>query len=536
MGWSSMTGPRRVETSALLARFDGTGELRASDPSRVGSYRVLRRLGCGGMGQVYLARSPGGRAVAIKVIRPDLAEKRGFRARFAREVAAARGVNGMFTAAVVDADPDAELPWMATAFVDGPSLADAVEEHGPLPPQTVLSLAAGLAEGLQAIHQAGLVHRDLKPSNVLLASDGPRVIDFGISWVGDGSRLTDAGMTVGSPGFLSPEQARGHEVSEASDVFSLGAVLTYAATGEGPFGEGADEALMYRVVHERPDLTRVPDELRWLIESCLAKKPGYRPTVGQLLDRLAQVTAAGQQSDSTGLHDSAAWLHTASGPETGASGAGLREAGDRALEAGGSRAGMRRSGARAAAMPMTGDNLSGTYSAVPDTPGDAYTSVDAPLPGLSGLNDREPRARRLWLPLAGAAACVAVAVGSVMFLMSSSHGPGTGPANPPAFVAPPVPGTSAGAGAAGKASPAKPGHTALPPGSATSPAGGASPSSSASAAPSQSTPAGTASQAPPPSTTQPPSSGPTTPAGTTTAPAPPPSSPSRHCILGIICG
>ena len=217
----------------------GTGELLATDPLRVGPYRVLRRLGKGGMGHVYLARSPGGRAVAIKVVRPELAEQRGFRVRFAREVAAARGVSGIFTAAVVDADPDAELPWMATAYVEGPSLADAVEENGPLPPEAVLSLAAGLAEGVQAIHRAGLVHRDLKPSNVLLARDGPRVIDFGISWArGEqhGDRLTDAGMVVGSPGFLSPEQAMGREVGPASDVFSLGAVLTYAATGTGRSG------------------------------------------------------------------------------------------------------------------------------------------------------------------------------------------------------------------------------------------------------------------------------------------------------------
>ena len=242
-----------------------------------------------------------------------------FRARFAREVAAARGVSGMFTAAVVDADPEAELPWMATAYVEGPSLADAVEQHGPLPPRAVLSLAAGLAEGLQAIHRAGLVHRDLKPSNVLLANDGPRVIDFGISWAGEGNRLTDDGMTVGSPGFLSPEQACGREVNEVSDVFSLGAVLTFAATGEGPFGDGPDEALMYRVVHEPADLARVPDELRWLIESCLAKKAGYRPTVQQLLDRLTTSAPPDSVAASPGTHDSAAWLQAVAGSATGAS-------------------------------------------------------------------------------------------------------------------------------------------------------------------------------------------------------------------------
>jgi serine/threonine protein kinase len=209
-------------------------ELQAADPEWVGPYRVAGRLKTGGMAQVYLACSPGGRAVAIKVVRPEMAAHAGFRTRFAREVTAARGVSGVFTAAVVDADPDAELPWMATAYIDGPSLADAVQEQGPLPPALVLSLAAGLAEGLQAIHRAGLVHRDLKPSNVLLASDGPRVIDFGISWASEGLRLTDAGRVVGSPGFLSPEQARGRKVGPASDVFSLGAVLAYAATGSAP--------------------------------------------------------------------------------------------------------------------------------------------------------------------------------------------------------------------------------------------------------------------------------------------------------------
>jgi serine/threonine protein kinase len=197
-------------------------QLRSADPVLVGPYRLLGRLGAGGMGQVYLARSQGGRLVAIKVIRPEIAEDVEFRARFAREVAAARNVSAIFTAAVVDADPEAETPWMATMYVPGPSLAEAVEPQVPLPASSVLALAAGLAEGLQAIHAAGLVHRDLKPSNVLLAEDGPRVIDFGISRARERSTLTHTGMVIGTPGFLSPEQAMGQVVGPASDVFSRG--------------------------------------------------------------------------------------------------------------------------------------------------------------------------------------------------------------------------------------------------------------------------------------------------------------------------
>jgi len=233
-------------------------DLRSSDPASVGPYRLLGRLGAGGMGQVYLGRSPGGRLVAIKVIRPEVAEDGEFRARFAREVAAARNVSAIFTAAVIDADPDAETPWMATVYVPGPSLADAVQSQGPLPVRSVLALTAGLAEGLQAIHAAGLVHRDLKPSNVLLAEDGPRVIDFGISRARERSTLTQTGAVMGTPGFLSPEQAMGQAVGPASDVFSLGAVLAFAAMGAGPFGTGPAPTLMFRVVHEPADLSRVP--------------------------------------------------------------------------------------------------------------------------------------------------------------------------------------------------------------------------------------------------------------------------------------
>ena len=259
---------------------------QAGDPESVGPYRILGRLGAGGMGQVYLGRSAGGRLVAVKVIRPELAGEPGFRARFAREVAAARNVSGLFTALVVDADADGPVPWLATAYVPGPSLAEAVEAYGPLPAGSVSTLAAGLAEGLAAIHAAGVVHRDLKPSNVLLADDGPRVIDFGISRAMEASALTQSGTVMGSPGFMSPEQAEGGVVGPPSDVFSLGAVLTFAASGEGPFGEGSAAALIYRVVHQLPDLTRLPGQIRPLVERCLAKQPSRRPTT---TDVLAQV-------------------------------------------------------------------------------------------------------------------------------------------------------------------------------------------------------------------------------------------------------
>jgi hypothetical protein len=261
-------------------------ELQAGDPPQIGPYLLLGRLGAGGMGQVFLGRSPGGRLVAVKVIRAELAGDPGFRARFAREVVAARKVSGVFTAAVVDADPAAPLPWLVTSFVTGLSLADAVGEHGALPVASVLALAAGLAEGLGAIHAAGVVHRDLKPSNVLLAADGPRVIDFGISRAVDAPQLTRTGMVIGSPAFMSPEQVEGGAVGPASDVFSLGAVLVFAATGQGPFGPGAPTALMYRVVHGTPRLDRLPGPVRPLAERCLAKDPGQRPTAAQFLAEL----------------------------------------------------------------------------------------------------------------------------------------------------------------------------------------------------------------------------------------------------------
>ncbi len=267
----------------------GLAALQADDPRQVGSYVLLGRLGTGGMGRVYLARSPGGRQVAVKVIRPTLAEDSGFRERFAREVASARKVGGLFTAQVVDADLNSPLPWLVTAYVPGMSLAEAVERQGPLPPATVLSLAAGLAEGLNAIHRAGVIHRDLKPSNVLLAPDGPRIIDFGIASAMDATSLTGAGHMVGSPAFMSPEQAQGQQVGPASDMFSLGGVLTYAARGQGAFGTGETNALLYRVVHGTPSLDGVPGMLRPLVSRCLARDPRQRPTPAEFL---AGLTAA----------------------------------------------------------------------------------------------------------------------------------------------------------------------------------------------------------------------------------------------------
>src|SRR5580698_8743032 len=249
----------------------------------MGPYRLLGRLGDGGMGRVFLGMSVGGRPVAVKVIRTDLVADPEFRTRFRREVAAARQVSGLFTVMVVDADTDGPIPWLATAYVAGPSLAEAVNDHGPLPAASVLTLAAGLAESLAAIHAAGVVHRDLKPSNVLLAEDGPRVIDFGISRAAEATSLTSAGIVVGSPGFMSPEQAGGDDVGPASDIFSLGAVLAFAATGEGPFGTGPSEALLYRVIHNPANLDRLPDEVRPLVERCLAKEPGRRPAASDPL-------------------------------------------------------------------------------------------------------------------------------------------------------------------------------------------------------------------------------------------------------------
>lgn len=262
--------------------------LEAGDPERVGPYRIVGRLGSGGMGRVYLARSPGGRATAVKVVHEELSDDAAFRKRFGREVVAARRVTGPFTAPVVDADPDADQPWLATAHVPGVPLGTAVATHGAWPERSVRALGSGLAEALEAIHRVHVVHRDLKPSNVLLAPDGPRVIDFGISVAADDTKLTTTGAVVGSPGYLPPEQLVGREVGPAGDVFALGALLVYAATGTGAFGGGPAYAVNYRVVHEDPDLAGLPDGLADVVVRCLAKDPGRRPGVPELIEELGR--------------------------------------------------------------------------------------------------------------------------------------------------------------------------------------------------------------------------------------------------------
>jgi serine/threonine protein kinase len=267
--------------------------LRRWDPERIGPYVVLGRLGSGSMGQVYLGRSAAGRLVAVKTIRVELAEEAGFRTRFAQEVAAARKVSGVFTAAVVEADPEADLPWLATAYVPAPSLARLVLACGPLPVGTVRWLAAGCAEALASIHGAGLVHRDLKPSNVLVAPDGPRVIDFGVARAAERMGRTTARGAVGTPAYMAPEQARDtREASVASDVYSLGATLLFAATGHPPYSGASVMDVLARLATEEPDLSGLPGELSEVITACLHRVPRQRPTSTAMLVALGDFTVA----------------------------------------------------------------------------------------------------------------------------------------------------------------------------------------------------------------------------------------------------
>ena len=387
-------------------------ELQPGDPQTIGPYRLVGQLGSGGMGRVFLGVSAGGRPVAVKVVRAELAADPEFRNRFAREVAAARRVSGVFTAMVVDADVDGPMAWLATAYVPGPSLTEAINEHGPLPASSLLTLAAGLAESLSAIHAAGVVHRDLKPSNVLIAEDGPRVIDFGISRAVESTALTQAGLVIGSPGFMSPEQAAGFEVGPPSDIFSLGAVLAFAATGEGPFGTGTTAALLYRVVHGTPGLDRIPSEVRPLIERCLAKDPSQRPTAAGLLDEVGALQPTANwlpesiirafARDTAPRPAPATATAAPATPATAAPALGALAALGIAAEAA-----TRTTAAGAAAQAATGESqllaapaanaLTATAGSTPAPPGDMPPPGGA-YPPSSPAERKRPQ-RRLWRPM-----------------------------------------------------------------------------------------------------------------------------------------
>ncbi|MFI8971521.1 serine/threonine-protein kinase [Nocardia asteroides] len=264
--------------------------LGTNDPRQIGAYRLLGVLGAGGMGKVYLGRNMGGRTVAVKVIRPDLLGDPEFRVRFRREVAAARRVGGACTAPVLDADVEADPPWLATGFVAGLALSDAVARFGPFAEPALVALGRGLAEALVAIHGAGVVHRDLKPSNVLLAVDGPKVVDFGIARAVEDTALTTTGRVIGSPGFMCPEQVTGEPLGPACDVFALGGVLTFAASGHGPFGSAELVQLLWRIVYEEPRLDALPPSLRPLVGACVSKDPAARPTPQQVLTELSALS------------------------------------------------------------------------------------------------------------------------------------------------------------------------------------------------------------------------------------------------------
>ncbi|CNE70892.1 Putative serine/threonine-protein kinase PknA [Mycobacterium tuberculosis] len=422
--------------------------LRPDDPQTIGRYRLTGRLGSGGMGEVFLGSSPGGRAVAVKVIRPELAADRQFRDRFAREAEAARRVGGFHTAQVVELDLAADPPWLVTAFVPGPSLAAVVAEHGALPERSLRVLGAGLAEALEAIHAAGLVHRDLKPSNILLAPDGPRVIDFGIAQALEGTALTVPGRSIGTPGFMAPEHIRGAAVGPQADVFSLGTVLCHAA-GVHPFGDGPEQTLMYRIVHEMPDVSELPSGLRDLLASCLAKDPAVRPTPAEVLARIGLDGAAAPiggwlpdqatrmvdqyQADAPEGSAPASTTPAPYGPALGPASMGATAVDPASM-------GRSAMGPPPMGAPAMGSPAMATSAMGPPAMGPPAMGPSAPMGQSSPAGAGPRRAWPLWAGIGALA--LAVTVGAGVLIASSISGP-SGPSAP-----------SASAGAAAGESPA----------------------------------------------------------------------------------
>ena len=378
--------------------------LRIQDPARVAGHRLLGRLGSGGMGVVYLARTPGGTLVALKVLHAEYAGEQDFRERFQREVEVARRVDSPWVVPLVDADPGAAEPWLATTFVPGPSLGEAVAAYGPLEGRGVRHLGIRLAEALGAVHRAGLVHRDLKPGNVLIAHDGPRLIDFGIARAPQDRALTVTGMVVGTPGYLSPEQADGRAgdgIGSASDVFSLGCVLAFAATGRAPFGGGAVDALLYRAVHAPADLDGVPAVLRETLAGCLDKDPDRRPRADEVARRLtSDPVAGGDEAPGSTRHDDQVpdWL-----PEP----VGVLIA---------------ERSAAVLALPDVEQTLPPTDS--PPSRGTAGPDTGPPSPPLASSS--RTAGRRRFLLLAGGTAALAASAGGAWWTVGrddSRHGP-----------------------------------------------------------------------------------------------------------------
>ncbi|MDN3259549.1 serine/threonine-protein kinase [Streptomyces sp. CSDS2] len=389
-------------------------KLGPGDPPAIGAYRLLARLGAGGMGQVYLARSDRGRTVAVKLVRAELAEREEFRARFRQEVHAARRVGGYWTAPVLDADTEADVPWVATGYVAGPSLQQVVgHDHGALPERSVRILAAGLAQALADIHAAGLVHRDLKPSNVLVTIDGPRVIDFGIARALETAApgeegLTRTGALVGSPGFMAPEQVRGDRITPASDVFCLGSVLAYAATGSLPFGtaDSGVHALMFRIAQEEPDLTGVPEGIADLVRDCLRKDPASRPSPAEILER------TGMEDTVTGGRSRDPWLPSALVAQLGRHAVRLLEA-------------ENPEGAGGAPAPGPAGHGNGT---APPAGADAFGGTGVPngagAPHGAGVSHGAGASQESWMHGAGASHGPGVPQGSGVQGAGASYGTG----------------------------------------------------------------------------------------------------------------
>ncbi|MCX4092868.1 serine/threonine-protein kinase [Nocardia sp. alder85J] len=404
--------------------------LESDDPAVIGAYRLLGVLGVGGMGRVYLGRTAGGRTVAVKVVRPDLSGDGEFRTRFRREVAAARRVQGRYTVPVLDADVDAARPWLATGFVAGLSLREAVDNYGPLPESSLLPLAAGLARALVDIHATGLVHRDLKPSNVLLAVDGPKVIDFGIARAADDSALTTTGKVIGSPGYMSPEQITGTTpVGPAADVFALGGALVYAAGGTGPFGDGDSISMLWRVVQEQPQLDALPDSLRPLVQACLDKDPARRPDAAALAARFTVPEGGG----------SSGWLPSPVLEDISRRVVALLDLEAVQLPVDATVTGPQQAGSRSGSVPSgphSGIGYPGTAAGYPGggfAGGAQYPPMPYPDPSRVAQTMRHdrpvtPPRRRLLVPIAVAAGLLAVAVAAAAVTVALRGGGTPAPA------------------------------------------------------------------------------------------------------------